>query len=79
MNKKVEIYSSQTCPFCQQAKEFFKDNNIEFTEHDVMSDPEKQKELMERSGQTHIPVIFIDDEKVVGFDEEKLKEMLEIA
>ena len=76
--KKVEIYSSQTCPFCQQAKDFFADNNIEYIEYDIMSEPEHQSKLLERSGQSHIPAIFIDGELVIGFDESKLKELLEL-
>ncbi len=76
MNKKVEIYSTPTCHFCHAAKDFFKENNIEFTDYDVAADSAKREEVVTRSGQMGVPVIFIDDEMIIGFDEAKIKELL---
>ncbi|MEX0910483.1 MAG: glutaredoxin domain-containing protein [Candidatus Paceibacterota bacterium] len=76
MNKKVEIYSTPTCHFCHAAKDFFKENNIQFTDYDVATDSAKREEVVQRSGQMGVPVIFIDDEMVIGFDEPKIKELL---
>lgn len=77
--KNVTIYSTPTCHFCHAAKEFFKANNIPFTDHDVSGDPQKAKEMMDRSGQMGVPVIFIDSEMVIGFDEGRLRSLLNIA
>jgi glutaredoxin 3 len=74
--KNVTIYSTPTCHFCQMAKEFFKEKNIAYTEHDVASDMEKRKEMVERSGQMGVPVIFIGEEMIVGFDKPKVTELL---
>ncbi|MDA8596887.1 glutaredoxin family protein [Candidatus Pacebacteria bacterium] len=76
--KDVTIYSTPVCHFCQQAKEFFGDNNIKFTEHDVASDQDKRTEMIEMTGQMGVPVIVIGDDAVVGFDEAKVKELLEL-
>ena len=76
--KKVVIYSTPTCHYCNQAKEFFDDYNISYEVFNVQSDLEKRKEMMEKSGQMGVPVIIIDDEIVKGFDEEKLRELLDI-
>lgn len=76
--KTVTIYSTPVCHFCQAAKEFFKKHNIEFTEHDVASDQEKRQEMIEMTGQMGVPVIRIEDDVVVGFDESKVKELLEV-
>jgi glutaredoxin-like YruB-family protein len=76
--KKVEIYSTQTCHFCHQAKEFFQTNNIQFTDHDVTTDKANQQEMIKRSGLTFVPQIYVDDVLVEGFDEPKLRELLEI-
>lgn len=43
---KVVVYSSESCTYCKQAKEFLKDNNIEYTEKNVSTDMEARKELM---------------------------------
>lgn len=74
--KQVTIYSTPTCHFCHAAKEFFDANKIKYTDHDVATDIEKRKEMVEKSGQMGVPVILIDDQIMVGFDEAKLKESL---
>lgn len=76
--KKVVIYSTPTCHYCNLAKDFFHDYNISYEGFNVQSDLEKRKEMVERSGQMGVPVIFVDDTMVMGFDEEKLRELLEI-
>jgi len=74
--KKVVIYSTPTCTYCHAAKDFFKEKGVEYTEHDVASDLEKRQEMIEKSGQMGVPVIFIEDEMSIGFDEPKLTELL---
>lgn len=76
--KNITIYSTPTCHFCHAAKEFFKTNNMEFTDVDVSRDPEKAKEMMSRSGQMGVPVIFIGEDMVIGFDESRIKSLLNI-
>lgn len=74
----VTIYSTPTCHFCQRAKAFFKENDIAFTDYNVLEDEEKRQELVTKSGQMGVPVIFIGDEMVIGFDEEKIKSLLKM-
>jgi len=76
--KEVTIYSTPTCHFCHAAKDFFTENDVPFTDHNVATDLEKRKEMIEKSGQMGVPVIYVDNELVVGFDESKLKELLAI-
>lgn len=74
--KKVTIYSTPTCTYCNAAKEFFKQNKIPYTEYNVAADKEKRKEMVDKSGQLGVPVIIVDDELTVGFDEERLSSLL---
>jgi glutaredoxin 3 len=74
--KKVEIYTTPTCSFCKMAKEFFQENNIEYTEYNVAEDAAKRDELIQKSGQMGVPVILVDGEIVTGYDEEKLRSLL---
>jgi glutaredoxin len=60
------------------AKQFFTDNDVEYTEIDVAADAEKRTEMVEKTGQMGVPVIEIDDQMVVGFDEGKIREMLKM-
>lgn len=76
MNKTVTIYSTPVCHFCHAAKDFFTANNVTYTEHDVAADGEKRQEMIEMTNQMGVPVIRIDDDVVIGFDEGKLKELL---
>ena len=76
MAKNINIYSTPTCPFCIRAKQYLKDNNIQFTDYDVGADPAKAQEMMKKSGQMGVPVIEIDGNIVIGFDKEKIKESL---
>jgi glutaredoxin 3 len=58
------------------AKDFFTENKVAYRDYDVANDMEKRKEMVEKSGQMGVPVIFVGDQMVVGFDEGKLREML---
>ena len=73
MAKTVNVYSTPTCPWCIRAKQFLKDNNIEFQNIDVSSNQQAVDELMQKSGQMGVPVLDIDGEIIVGFDKEKIK------
>lgn len=75
MNK-VTIYSTPTCHFCHMAKDFFAENNVEFTDYNVAEDQEKRQEMLQKSGQMGVPVIFINDNMIVGFDKPKIQELL---
>lgn len=77
--KKVVIYSTPTCVYCNSAKDFFAQNNIQYENFDVSTDLAKRQEMVERSGQMGVPVIFIDDEMVVGFDKPRLSELLGVS
>ncbi len=74
--KNVVIYSTPTCSYCRAAKEFFDENKIAYTEYNVASDAQKRNEMIEKSGQMGVPVIAINDELVIGFDQDKLSELL---
>ncbi len=79
MDKTVTIYTTPTCHFCQMSKEFFKANNVQYTEYNVAADMEKRQEMIEKSGQMGVPVIFIGDEMIIGFDKKKFESELGLA
>jgi glutaredoxin 3 len=69
---KIEIYTSNDCHFCHEAKDYFKSNNLEFTEHNVSNDVNARKFLMKK-GVMSVPFIIIDDNELIGFDKSKVE------
>ena len=75
-NKKVVVYSTPTCPYCKRAKDYLSRKGIHYIVINVAQDREKAKEMIDKSGQMGVPVITIDDEIVVGFDQSLLDKLL---
>ena len=75
----VTIYTTPTCHFCHMAKEFFKQHNVSYTEYNVLTDLEKRKEMVAKSGQLGVPVIDVNGEITVGFDQRRLAEVLGVG
>lgn len=75
-NKKIEIYSTETCHFCKLAKEWFKEKGLDYTNYNVGTDLEKRKEMVEMTGQLGVPVIKIQDDVIIGFNPNKISEVL---
>lgn len=75
--KKVTLYTTPSCQYCEQAKEYMKENDIDYKYYDVSEDTDRRKEMIEKSGQMGVPVIELGDEMMVGFDEERFEEMVQ--
>ena len=58
------------------AKSFLDANNIPYQDLNVAEDKAAREELVSKSGQMTVPVIDINGELVIGFDQAKLKERL---
>ena len=75
---KVTIFTTPTCHNCKMAKVFFQNHGVEYEEHDVQADLKAREQMMNESGQMGVPVIKVDNEVVIGFDEERLSELLKV-
>ncbi len=73
---KVKVYSTPFCPYCTMAKEFLKKHGLKFEEINVQENRGAAIEMVEKSGQSGVPVIEVDGKIIVGFDEKKLREAL---
>jgi glutaredoxin 3 len=72
----VKVYSTPTCPYCIRAKDYLKQKNVVFQNIDVSTDKPGLDQMVEISGQMGVPVIVVDAEVIVGFDRERLEELL---
>jgi glutaredoxin 3 len=66
---RVIVYSQPFCGYCTAAKRLLDRKGVEYTEVDVMLDPEKRTEMIERSGRQTVPQIFFGERHIGGFDE----------
>lgn len=73
----VVVYSTDTCIFCTKVKDYLKSKNIDFTEKNLSSDAEAKKEFM-KMGHMGVPVLLINGEEVVGFDQPKIDKLLNL-
>ena len=65
----VKMYSTRFCPYCTRAKILLEKKGVTYEEVRVDSQPELRNEMMQRSGRTSVPQIFIDDYHVGGCDD----------
>lgn len=77
--KRVVVYTSPTCHWCNTLKNYLRKNNIRFREIDISKNQQKAKELVRKSGQQGVPQTEINGQIVVGFDQAKLNRLLEIS
>lgn len=77
-SKRVTVYSTPTCSWCNTLKAYLKKNHIYFTDIDVSRDSRAADELVRRSGQTGVPQTDINGELIVGFDKARINRLLGI-
>jgi len=75
---KVKMYSTPTCGYCNLAKNFFDEKGIEVEVFDVSVDEKRRQELVDKSGQMGVPVIEIGEEIVIGFDQARISQLLNL-
>ncbi|MEH6520535.1 glutaredoxin 3 [Sulfitobacter sp.] len=66
----VEIYTSPLCGFCHSAKRLLNQKGVNFSEVNVLANPERKSEMIKRAeGSRTVPQIFVGDIHVGGCDE----------
>ena len=68
----IKVYSTPTCPYCIRAKSYLKEHNIPFENIDISSDENGLTEMIKISGQMGVPVILIDGDMIIGFDQTRI-------
>ena len=72
----VLVYSTPTCAYCYQVKEYLAQREVAYRDIDVAADPQAAGEMVELSGQRGVPVVVIDGLVVVGFNRPRIDELL---
>lgn len=66
---KVYMYSTETCPYCERARQLLRQKQIPFSEIRVDDHPEKRAEMIAITHRSSVPQIFIDDRPIGGCDD----------
>ena len=74
----IKLYSTPTCPYCVTLKKFLEEKKVDFEYIDVSQNEQALKEMIDKSGQMGVPVIDIDGQIIVGFNRNKIVELLNI-
>jgi glutaredoxin-like YruB-family protein len=77
--KQVKIYSTPTCVWCKATKEFLDEHKVKYEDINVASDAKAREYMLNRTGQMGVPVIEIGNDVIIGFDEERISELLGIS
>lgn len=80
MNRKsVIVFTTPTCSWCRKVKSYLRSKQIRYKEVDVSLDEKAMRDMVRKSGQRGVPQLWINNHPVVGFDEQKIKRLLEIT
>ncbi|HEX3052552.1 MAG TPA: glutaredoxin domain-containing protein [Aggregatilineaceae bacterium] len=74
--KRVIVFSTPTCTYCNQAKRYFREKGVRFTDIDVSKDAAAARDMVRRSGQQGVPVIDIGGRIIVGFNKPEIDRLL---
>ena len=73
---RVLVFTTPTCPWCQRAKQYLRQQRVSYREVDVSRDAAAARDLVRRTGQMGVPVVEIDGRPVVGFDQRAIDRLL---
>jgi glutaredoxin-like YruB-family protein len=76
--KRVTVYSTPTCTYCNKLKQYLNKHGIRYTDINVAADMNAAREMVKRSGQQGVPQTDINGQIIIGFDTAKISKLLDI-
>ncbi len=76
--KRVIVYSTPSCPYCNKLKQYLTKHGIKFTDINVATNQQAAAEMVRKSGQRGVPQTDINGQIIIGFDTPKLSRILNI-
>jgi len=77
--KQVTVYTTPTCSWCTTLKTYLDQHHIRYREVNVASDTAAAQAMLKKSGQQGVPQTDINGQMIVGFDKNRINQLLEIA
>ncbi len=78
LSPRVTVYSTPSCSWCTTLKNYLRDHRINFRDIDVSSDEEMARQMVRKSGQQGVPQTDINGQIIVGFDRQRINQLLNI-
>lgn len=75
--KDVVIYTKDSCPNCENAKQYLSQNNILFQEKNIDSNPNEKQEL-DKKRIYGVPALFVDGNFIEGFDHARIESIFNL-
>ena len=72
----VKVYSTPTCAYCNMAKKYLDSKSIQYESYDVTKDSNAAAEMVNKSGQRGVPVLDINGTIIIGFDKDKIDQLI---
>ena len=63
----IKIYSTEWCPYCKNAKQFFADKDMEYEEINIEQEEISRQDLVKITGGSSVPQIVINDKPIGGY------------
>ncbi len=73
----IRVYTTPTCPYCTMVKEWLTEQGCPYEELDITSDVQILREWRALSGGAGVPVVTHGTDFVIGFNEERLEQLLD--
>jgi len=75
--KKITVYTTNTCSYCKMVKKWLDSKGVKYNVVNLDEQPERQKEIYEKSGALTVPVTLVEkedktEEVVIGFNLSRL-------
>lgn len=79
-NAKILVYSTSTCPYCVEVKDYLDAKKIKYSEIDIENNEKKAQEMVKKSGQMGVPVVIIQkngkENIIVGFEKDEIDQLI---
>lgn len=72
---KIVMFGTESCQYCQLARQFFRKHHLPYTEHDIEKSDE-QRHMFDLLGGQGTPLIIINKDLIHGFDEDEVRKAL---
>lgn len=72
----VVMYTAPWCGVCRKAEAYFRREGVRYTAKDIEASDTYKRELVQKIGRSAVPVIEIDDQRLVGWDERRVASLL---